>query len=294
MAQPRVELFLSDFIKKFRHVGSWVAVLRDESRFVGNNVIHKADLGADPAVTINGNAPFLVTPITDDEQTYSLDRFDTENTPITDEELYASAYDKISSVVERHTESLEEETAYYGLHYLAPPSNSTVTPVLLTTGADDGTGRKRLTIADVIRHKRQYDDLKIPKRDRHLVLSNEHVEDLLLTSESFEKQYMDVREGRVLKLKGFNIHEEVYSPRYNRTTLAKVAYGAAASGTDGNASTSFWAPDALRAKSTPKFYYRPSSLDPENRQTVAGFRVYHLIAPYKRRSQGAIVSAAAA
>jgi len=293
MPQVYTELFTGQMIEKLRFVGRWPGLLQNANEFVGNKVIHIADIGDDPAVLINATGGFTAVALDDDELTYSLVKFDTVSTKITDDELYAIAYDKVGSVVNRHRRAMEQQMRKYGLHNLAPNSNVAATPVLRTTGADDGTGRKRLTVSDVVALKKEFDDREVPEEGRVLVLNNEHISDLLLINESFERQYMNIREGRVLQLHGFMIYQDVYAPRYNRTTLAKVAFGAAAAGTDGSASTAFWAPDCLRAVDSIKFYYLPETLNPEGREQIAGFRGYHLIAPYKRRSQAAIVSDAA-
>lgn len=291
MPAAKRELFTGRLVDKFRFVGSWVSNLNDESRWVGNDTIRLVDIGADPNVLIdNTTYPIPVTALDESDIAISLHKFDTENTPITDDELYAITFNKIDNVVDRHNGTLEETTAQHGLHSIAPASDLVATPVVETTGADDGTNRKRMQIQDIITLKRKFDDNKIPKQGRHLVLCNEHIEDLLLTSEAFRNQYTNIREGRVLKMYGFNIHEDVYCPRFSRITKVKVAFGAAPAGTDGNASIAYYQGDCFRARGSVMMYYRQAEIDPENRRNVVGFRIYHLILPYKRRSQGAILS----
>ena len=72
-------------------------------------------------------------------------------------------YDKIGSVQQQHRETLEDTTQEHALHSLAPMANTADTPIFTTTGADDGTGRKKLRSQDLIDYKKQLDKLKIPK-----------------------------------------------------------------------------------------------------------------------------------
>lgn len=285
------ELWAGLMIKNFRFMGTWVEGIMDESRFVGNNVIHLAELGADPDVLIDNNVyPIPTNNEADNDLPVALKKLETTNESVTEDELYAISFDKIGAVVEKHRLKLEETALQHGLFSIAPASNTANTPVLKSTGANDETGtRKMLTVNDIIRLKRQMDDLKIPKSNRRLVLCNEHVQDLLMTSEVFRNQYKDIATGRILNLFGFSIHEDVYSPMYDPATLARMAFGATPT-TQKNASTAFWTPDVFRARGAVKMYYRLAEKDPEYRQTTAGFRLWHIILPKKARSQAAIVS----
>jgi len=168
------------------------------------------------------------------------------------------------------------------------------TKILQTTGADNGSGRGRLVAADIIALKKKFDTLKIPRKNRLLVLCADHVEDLLLASESFEKNYVnkDVVTGRIMNMYGFEVYEEVYNPVYDNTTGQKKAYGAAASPTnDQNASVAFYAGRSVKATGSVKMYNRKAADDPENRATTVGFRLYHVAFPKTKTGFGSIRSA---
>lgn len=291
MAGVRQEIWTGMLLDSLRFMGTWAQGIADESRFVNNEVINLADLGADPAVLIdNAVYPIPVNAQVDTDIPISLKRLETENTKVTDDELYALPYDKQGSVMNKHRKALEVTALQYGLYSIAPASNAANSLVIKTTGPNDSTGtRKRLVLADIVRLKRWMDDQNIPREGRRLVLCNEHIEDLLLTEESFRQQYMNVQEGRILKLYGFEIFEDSYSPMYNTTTLARMAFGATPT-TEKNASTVFWTDDVFHAKGSAKMYYKLASENPEYRESVVGFRMYHIIIPKKRRSQGAVVS----
>lgn len=286
------EIWTGELINKFRDSSTFLAAIMDRSDLVNNNVIHMVDVGADPAVLINNNTyPIPVVEREDGDIAISLDKFDTENTPVTDDELYALSYDKIGSVIEQHNLVLEENTTEKALHALAPLENTTNTPVISTTGSDDGDGIKAATMADIRKMKRKFDDLKVPKSQRHLVLCPEHLQHLLAESENFESQYQNTREGQILKLYGFQIHEMAYSPVYDKTSLEKNAFSAATGVDDRNASVFFYGPRCFKAMGTVKMFWAEAEKDPQYRRNVVGFKVYFTCLPKKALGFGALVSA---
>ena len=289
------ELWTGELINKFRHDGSFMSRIPSANQYVNNDAIHLAEIGADPDVLINNNT-YPIDSVTrdDDDVVIALDKYDTVNTKITDDELYALPYDKEGSVLRQHREKLEEVTIEKSLHALAPLADDPESPVLQTSGEDNGSGRRRLIPADVIALKKKFDMLKIPRKNRILVLCADHVEDLLLASESFEKNYVnkDVVTGRIMNMYGFEVYEEVYNPVYDNTTGQKKAYGAAADPTnDQNASVAFYAGRSVKATGSVKMYNRKAADDPENRATTIGFRLYHVAFPKTKTGFGAIRSA---
>ncbi|RIY06468.1 hypothetical protein D0T11_18685 [Hymenobacter rubripertinctus] len=285
-------MWLAILLEKFRFTSTWAAGLKSESSFVGNNVIHLNEIGADPTVLIDNTVyPILTTTREDQDITVALKKYETTNTRITDDELYGLPYDKPGSVMAQHRITLEQGMLAHGLYTIAPLSNTARTPIIVTSGEDDGTGRRRMTPGDIIRLKRMYDDAKIPKEGRKLVLAPEHSEDLLLASQVFREQYHIIATGQLLPLYGFELHEDVNAPVYNVGTKVRKAYGAAsAPATDANASVAFYNARCFQALGTNKMYHRESALDPETRSSVCGFRQWGIMMPYSRDSQAAIIS----
>ncbi|HHN47363.1 MAG TPA: hypothetical protein ENN08_00220 [Bacteroidales bacterium] len=244
----------------------------------------------------NTTYPIDVADRTDSDETIQLDKFQTKGTSISDDELYALPYDKPGSVIRQHRETLEDKTAEYGIHGLAPTTATAgVTSLVLTTGASNGATqpRKRLTVADIISAKKFMDSLDVPRNGRTLVLCPDHVEDLLRVSEVFVKQYQDIREGQVLRLYGFDIFEFTKNPLYLvvNTVLTKKAIGAAANNADQASSPFFYAPNTLRALGSVKMYYHKAEDSPEYQQSVINFRLYHKVFAKKMTGFGALVSA---
>ena len=200
-----------ELIKHFRHAGTWLARITSHNKWVGKDTIKLGDIGADPKVLINNTTyPIPVTERTDGETAIALYKYETENTKITDDEKETLAYDKQGSVQQQHRETLEEETQAHALHSIAPSSNSAAAPVIETTGPNDGAGRRMLVYKDLVSLKKKMDKLKIPKKGRLLVLSPDHIADLLIEDKALNVQYQNHKEGAIAKnYAGFEIYEDI-------------------------------------------------------------------------------------
>lgn len=288
------ELFLAMLIDKLRESHAWQAKLKDESSYVGNNVIHLQEIGADPTVLINNTVYPIATAQRDDNGlAVSLNKYDTTNTRVSVDELYAVPYDKQGSVIAQHKGALMEQMGAHGLYTIAPQVATATMPVLVTTGDDDGTGRKRMRPQDLISLSNAYDLAKIPMAGRTLVLSPEHKADLQTeTLNSYiAAAFQSIGTGAIAPmLYGFELFQDVYAPKYDLTTKTRRGFGAQPGTNDVSGSVAFWNNDVFRALGTAQMFFRDASLDPENRSSVAGFQVYGISAPYTRRSQAAIIS----
>ncbi|MDP2723197.1 MAG: hypothetical protein Q8O72_10595 [Bacteroidales bacterium] len=288
------ELWTGELIKKFRHDNSFLGRIGRKDNLVLNNIINLADIGVDPLVLVNNTTyPIAGAQREDTPIAITLDKFDTENTIITDDELQGLPYDKPGSVIEQHREVLEEKTAEKSLHSLCPQADGSETPVVFTTGASDaGTyARKRAQVSDIIKLKRKLDDLKIPQMGRELVLCPQHVEDLLLTNQLFKEAWYDRKTGQLFDMFGFTISEFMAGPSYSYATQAKKAFGAAAAAADDlQVSVCYYSKRAVQARGAVKMYHKKAETDPQNRQSEIGFRLYHICLPKKSTGFGALVS----
>ncbi len=288
-AVAKLELVERELIKHFRHKGTWLERVPSKNQWVGNDVIKLNQIGADPNVLINNNTyPIAVADRPDSSTAISLFKYSTENTEITNDELYGLPYDKIGSVQQQHRLTLEEKTQAHALHSLAPFENTTKTPIIETTGPDDGTGRKRLISKDLINYKKVLDKLKIPKKGRVLVLSSEHIADLLIEDKALEVQYHNHKEGAISKnYYGFELYEDIFAPEYN-TSLQKIPFGSANTGKP--ASVLFLVQRSAKARGSVIAYKADAKNNPEYRKTVLGFDLYFIAIPTSLEGQGAIVS----
>lgn len=275
-----------ELIKQFRHDNSWLSELRSKNGWVNKDVIKIPKRGAAPAVLINNNVYPIASNKRDDSHVIlSLNKYDTENTTVTEDELYALPYEKVSDVQQQHREELEDVTAQHALHAISPQSNTATTPVLTVTGTAVA-GRPTLASKDVIGLKERMDKLNVPKAGRILVLCPEHVSDLLNEDRTFYQQYHNAKDGNLTTMYyGFKIYESNYTPTY--TTNAKIAFGAA----DGAqvASICFSNKWAVKATGTVSRYSRDAKDDPENRENTLGFRLWFIGVAIRDEGIGALV-----
>lgn len=286
------EIWTGETIKAFRNslksIG-WLNKIRSfDSQVANNNTIHFVDLGGDPTVLINNTTyPIGVQTLEDADKAIALDKYQTKATKITDDEARGLNYDKMGSVIERHRESVDTRKIAKALHALAPASDSSATPVLLTTGAADGN-RKRIVVSDIIALKEKFDKMKVPVEGRILVLCPEHVNDLLVQDTTFAQRYNNTATGAIANMYGFEIYEYVDTPMFNTSTKVKVAYGNTAGSNDRNASVAFYAPRMMKASGETKAY--TDQPDTQTQEWRYNLRHYFICLPLKNEAIGAIVS----
>lgn len=278
-----------ELITKFRHENTWLGELISKPQWVNNDTIKIPKRGLAPNVLINNNVyPIVSNKREDGHIVISLNKYDTENTTVTEDELYALPYDKLGDVQQQHREELEDKTAEHALYSIAPDHSAT-TPVLKTTGPDDGTGRKRLIAADLINHKKVLDKLNIPKEGRVLVLCPDHVADLLIEDLTFKTRYQDANGGMITaNYYGFKTYESTYCPKYDATTKARLPFGSAAAGVEG--SVIFHKKTTVKAPGSVQRFARAAADNPEMRENTIGFRLWFIAVVIKDEGSSAIIS----
>lgn len=290
------EIWTGEMIKAFRTAPEalgWLQRIRSYNQYVENDVIHFTEIGGDPAVLVNNTTyPLNITALTDADKPISLDKFDTEATPVTDDELHAISYDKMASVQERHRDALREKIAQKAIHGIAPDQNATDIPVIKTTGASDGT-RLKMTYADLLNLKRKFDAMGVPAKDRILVLCSDHVNDLLETEQKFKEHYnMNPTDGKICRMYGFDIYEYDGTPYFTMSTGKKLAWGAVPAATDARASVAFYAGRMMKAYGSTNFYHSEASKDPLYHRNLVNFRQWGICLPLtSTKCRAAIVSA---
>ena len=288
------EIWTGEMVKALRAGldGSWLDGIPDASSVVGNDVIHLVDVGVDPDVLINNTTyPIDVQSLSDGDISVSLDKFQTKATPITDDELYASSYDKMSRVTESHRNAISDAKYKKAAHAFCAAKNTAKTPVIVTTGERDSeTGRLALTRKDFIRAKAALDKLGVPAENRRLVLCSDHINDMLGWSEEFARQYsLDNTNGKAGRLYGFDIFEASYNPLYT-SAGEKKAVDATASAGEFQASFGFYTPRVFKATGSTTMYYSEAKNDPQNQRNLINYRHYFLALPKKKDAGVTIVS----
>lgn len=300
MAGLNQEIWTDVLVQQFRATeeASFLNLIPDESRLVSgtrgeNEVIHLVDIGADPSVITNNiTYPIGVETQTDGDIAISLDTHVTKATKVTQEDVENIVYDKIRLVQEKHKHAIMVRKHDKAVHALAPVSNKTETPVLVTTGSDDGTGRKRLIMRDLITLKSAWDAQKIPLADRVLVLTAEHYNDLLIEALEAKKttDHLSYDEAGMLKtmLFGFKVFMYISMPYFKLSTKAKLSFGATPVVGDVQASVAFVARDMFRASGLTKNYV--DEPDTQTHSWMYNVRHNYVVLPKKERAIAAIIS----
>lgn len=275
---------------KEKEDGTFLQGVVDYSKYAENDVLHLTGDNIAPEVLINNTTyPIPIQEFQDDEVDISLDKYQTKATSVTDDELYASTYDKQALVKERHGEAIAESKFAKAIHAICPAGNTAKTPVLKASGADDGTGRKRLIREDIIRLKTAFDVQRFSLQGRRLVLSPQHVGDLLIQDKDFKAEYLNHKTGAISNLYGFDIYENLDCPYVTLATLAKKSYGAVPTVGDYPASVAFLVKRVCKVKGSTKMYYSAASTDPLHQRNLINFRHRFIVLPTKLEGIGAIV-----
>lgn len=290
-----VEVWTRQVVEHYTHAmeNTFLDGVPDFSQYAENSTIHLSDVSGDPTVLIdNTTYPLEVETLEDGDVAIKLSKFETKPTAVTDDELYAIAYDKMALVKTRHGDKLSEGMLDKAIHAFAPAEDTSETPVLMTTGEADEDGRKKLTRADIISLRRKLDKLKVPKKSRRLVLCSDHVNDLLEVDQKFKDQYHDYTNGVISKMFGFEIYEAVNCPLFDCTTKKKKSFGSVAAANDFEASVFFYVPRMFKCKGGTKMYYSEAAKDPLNKRNLVSFTSRFIALPQKKeKAVGAIVSA---
>lgn len=291
------EIWTGEMVKKLRadDAATFLNEIPDYSQYAENDVIHLVDVGADPDVLINNTTyPIPIQDLPDSDIAISLDKYQTKATRITDDELHSIKHDKMGSVVERHKLKITGNKYRKAAHALAPQSNSTLTPVIATTGATD-SHRKRITKEDIISLKAMFDKMdeetQVPDDgNRILVLCSDHVNDLLLFDQKFADQYYNYQSGKIANLYSFKVYTYSNCPYFDGETLAKKAFGAVKGAKDFQASFAFYGPRMFKATGSTNTYMSEAKNNPTTQENLINFRHYFITLPKKQEAIGAIVS----
>ena len=289
-----VEVWTRQVVEHYTHAmdNTFLDGVPDFSQYAENDIIHLNDVSGDPTVLVdNSTYPLDIEELEDGDVSVKLGKFETKATKVTDDELYALAYDKMALVKTRHGDKLSEAMLDKAIHAFAPIEDTSDTPVLLTSGAADEDGRKKLQRIDVINLRRKLDKMGVPKKGRRLVLCSDHVSDLLESDQKFQNQYHDYSTGVISKMYGFEIYEASKCPLFDYTTKKRKSFGSVATANDFEASVFFYVPRMLKCKGSNKMYYSKAENDPLYKRNLVSFTARFVAIPQKRENAvGAIVS----
>lgn len=213
------EIWTDDIRELFYPKLSWLNEAQDWSMWVENDKINFAEVGATPGVLKNNTSyPIPVESLGDTPRDIELEYYTTKPTHLPSAELIELAYDKRTSVVNRHKNEIYKEYAKAGAYNIAPEADGEFTPVIPTTGSANNS-RKRLKFADILSLKSRFDAIEAPE-DRVLVLNPTHYNDLALEDLALMKTVMDGN-----NLFSFRLYTYSQTPLYDLTDGSKVLEG---------------------------------------------------------------------
>lgn len=280
------EIWLPEIMEGFYPDNSFLKESRDLSAFVDNNKINLAEAGINPNVLVNNTTyPVPMSERVDTPLEIELDYFDTENTVIRNAKKAELSYDKLASVVYGHRQALMVYFMKKAAHAYAPTANGTFTPVLKTTGADDGTGHRKLTFEDLMRLEDAFDEADMGAEGRNLVLSVKHLTHLRNEDMKLYKEML--KDNQILSFKLHRLATK-HLPVFDSVTGAKKAYGAAVGANDTISSLAFHKDEVMRADGDLDMF---SVLkDPEARGDIIGFQKRGIAMPLRNKGIGSIYS----
>ena len=262
------------------------------------NLIHIPIENFEVDCLINNTAyPIALQAYTDTEAVVALDKYQTKVTTLSDDQIDGAAYSKIDSATRGHVRSMRTNKFKRAIHSLAPNLNTASTPVLVTTGAEvTPGGRKRFVYADLVRLKDSLDQADCPEEGRRLVLSTDHMNDLLLDRDRFADKLVNHTSGKAAPIIcGFEIYSYLGNPYYfedtdNDDVLTKLAFGEIPDpATDFRASIVFLADNVGKKTGKTKQYFASAEKDPETQTNKLNYRHYFIAVPVQMKYMAAII-----
>ena len=248
--------------------------------------------------TVDNDADFTPTKMSGKKTIVEWEKYDTTPTEVDDAEIRSLSFDKRAAVRVKHAEAFKMGIRDHIMWKLAPDDDtSDDMPVMRTTGADDGTGRLRLTFADLVKYLEKVKKLNLPDMNElFMILCPEHTTDLILDRDSAQyfadrNIFFDPTTGKVRSMMGFKFFENNAVLAYDNTG-AKLAKGAALTATDRVASLFYYGKNTVKHIDSVKILYKPENTDTRSKDPISEFRTqtYGLISRIQDYAVGAIVS----
>jgi hypothetical protein len=258
------------------------------------NVVHIPRSNFNPDVLINNTTyPIALQDYTDDEVVVALDKYQTKATSLSDDDAMGASYDKIDVITSKHTKSMQKTKYRKALHAIAPSAAGTDKFVIATTGANDGTGRKRMRFEDLVAIREQFANMADGEgivEGIRLVLSAQHEADMMLDRERFADKFVNHASGKVAPMiAGLKVYTYAGSPLYANDGTKK-AYGAAKVATDSYASVAFLEDNIAKKTGNTKQYFSKAEDNPTTQSNALNYRHYFMAVPAEDKYIGAVVN----
>lgn len=230
---------------------------------------------------VNNNSEFTAKQVEGKNLIVEWEKYDTTPTAITDVELRYLPFDKESAIRKLHDDCFKNGMLKHAMYKLCPENNDDEDnmPVLKTTGENDGSGRLRLTYADLVNFATRVKNWNMPIANQlYMILCPQHTADLLLdpnASKFFYDRsfYADPKTGKIKGFMGMQFFENNDTPYYTVSSLTRVAEGSSPSGgTDLQASIAYYAPNTYYHIENVMSLYKPMEIDTNSKDPQAEYR----------------------
>ena len=248
----------------------------------GNQVprIFKNGQGLGP----NGEVPVL--PIgADNKFEITLDHNDVENFRIPNANLVEIDYPKLRFYTERWAKHIIKNQFITAGYTWAPNEDSSVSPIIETSGPDDGTGRKRMVFKDIFELWRKYADIDTSLRPI-LRLCPQHVADLAMDDADRTKTFFNYTGANVPNIMNFDIYTDSLNPTYT-AGKTKVTFGQVGAKL---ASIAYLPDEAFKAFGSQMLHSVEPEKDPILRAYTVGTSYRDVIGKAQEFGYGAILS----
>lgn len=217
-------------------------------------VVHIQQAGAKPTVIKNRSTlPASILKRTDTDIVYLLDEYTSDPTLIANAEKYEESPEKLASVLDEHVQAIRESIgddlifnwlAGFAASGVGSPSSAiAAATVIRTTGGNvaahmpAATGNRKLFLKEDLQAARTLMNKRnISKEDRYVLMSSDMLDQLMQDPDLKKRDAaleLDMKNGVIARLYGFNIFERSYVATYdNATTPVIKAVGAAGAATD--------------------------------------------------------------
>jgi len=216
---------------------------------INGTLVHIPQAGAASGVKRNRtNLPATITQRQDVDITYALDEFTTDPRLIVNADKYELSYDKLGSILQEDLSGLKELIAEWMLYKWAPAG---ATRIIRTTGSSvaahlaSATGnRKALLVKDLKNAQKLMNKDGVPKADRYALLSSDMyaqlTDDTAFNTARDSVREMNLPEGTVAKLYGFQILERASVLTYTNATTPVIKLPGAVGATTDNDCVLCW------------------------------------------------------
>ena len=246
--------------------------------------IPKSEFKVDVLIN-NTTYPLDVQDYDDDTIEITLDKYQTKPAGITEDQAIGASYDKIDNATKAAQNAIPESKYEKAIHSICPQANTVSTPILETTGEDDGTGRNRMTYADLVNLSKK---CKNKNKVCHLVLNEDHWHDLLLDRKNFGDQLVNYKKGEPApEIAGLKLFRNTTDMPLIASDLTKKPFGSIKEVGDREASVLFNVKKVAKKNGfTRQYYDKPTTTMQKH---LVAYRHYFVAVPYENEGIGAIV-----